>query len=413
MGNTGTVSEMPRAASISLVLADGDRTTRAFLGKALQRAGYVVHEVDSGEAAVEIFEADPRIRFLVANDDLLVDDDLASRVRSGGRPLYVVAMTREQSRDATLAALDAGADDTISRPVDHMELVGRLKTGVRTLAQMSPRHVMDALTDAMEAGHTGELTVRAGDTFGRVHIVEGRIAWVHLGSEPVSLPELVGPDVDESDLRAVVEDCRRTGRNFAEVLVEWDVVDAAALRASMGRWLARRVRALSELRRAETVFVPGAQRYPEAFTYSVDDLDLERGPASSRPPVTDTDFDVSLDGITGLWSTPDWLEDLHLRVAGAMGLAGVKGAAILHAPTGQTLALDGEPLDRDFLGAMLRAWGAAPSADPLDSLWMTGQRGAHALIDLPRHTGCLLAVAIDRAEGSTRLVDDLTAVARR
>ena len=65
----------------------------------------------------------------------------------------------------------------------------------------------------------GELTLRSGGVFGRAHIVEGRLAWVQLSSNPVSLPELVWPSVPAEDLRAVLDDCRSSGRNFCSVLV--------------------------------------------------------------------------------------------------------------------------------------------------------------------------------------------------
>lgn len=397
----------------ALILVDPERTTRAFVSKALRRAGYLVEESDSAEAGFAQFEAVPEARLVVVDAELLAQADLASRLRATGRPLYIIAVTRQGARDDTLDALDAGADDTVSRPVDHMELVGRLKTGLRTLEQLAPRKVMDALEEVLDSGESGELTLRAGGVFGRAHVVEGRLAWVQLSSNPVSLPELVGPSVPAEDLRAVLDDCRTNGRNFCTVLVEWGLADEATLRQQIARWLRARLDNLTEMKRAEAVFVPGVQRYPKAFTYSLAELGLAHHAASSRPPVTDTDFDVSLDGITGLWSTPDWLTNLSDLVNRALALEGVTGAAVLHAPTGQTLARDGTALDRDVLGTLLRSWSSSQEGDALEWLTLRGAVSAHHLMDLPGRTGCLLAVRVLRAEEGPTLAADLDALRTR
>jgi CheY-like chemotaxis protein len=401
------------SASAALILVDPERTTRAFLAKALRRAGHHVEESDTAEAGMAVFEEQAGARLLVVDAEVLAEADLAARLRATGRSVYIIAMTRNGTRDETLDALDAGADDTVNRPVDHMELVGRLKTGLRTLEQHAPRRVFDALEEVLDGGETGELTLRAGGVFGRAHVVGGRLAWVQLSSNPVSLPELVGPSVPPEDLRAVLEDCRATGRNFATVLVEWGLAEQATLRQQIAQWLRARVDNLEEMRRAEAVFVPSAQRYPREFTYSLAELGFDAHHSSSRPPVTDTDFDVSLDGITGMWSTPDWLSNLSDLVQGALALPGVTSAAVLHAPTGQTLARDGEAIDRDVVGTLLRTWGASAEGDPMEWLTVRGATATHHLLELRSHAACLLAVRVLRAEATPDLDDALDALRLR
>lgn len=400
-------------ASAALILVDPERTTRSFVAKALRRAGHHVEECDTAEGGLSVFDAQPGARLLVVDAEALAEADLAARLRATGRAVYIIAMTRNGTRDETLDALDAGADDTVNRPVDHMELVGRLKTGLRTLELHAPRRVFDALEEVLDSGESGELTLRAGGVFGRAHVVRGRLAWVQLSSNPVSLPDLVGPSVPAEDLRAVLEDCRASGRNFATVLVEWGLAEQATLRQQIARWLRARVDTLEEMKHAEAVFVPGTQRYPPEFTYTLAELGYDAHHSSSRPPVTDTDFDVSLNGITGLWSTPDWLSSLGDLVQGAMALQGVTGAAVLHAPTGQTLARDGEALDRDVLGTLLRTWGASAEGDPMEWLTVRGSSVTHHLVELPSHAACLLAVRVLRSEATESLNDALDALRLR
>src|SRR5258708_39127711 len=58
---------------------------------------------------------------------------LCQRLRSAAvvPPLYVILLTAKEGKDNIITALEAGADDFISKPFDHMELRARLRVGLR------------------------------------------------------------------------------------------------------------------------------------------------------------------------------------------------------------------------------------------------------------------------------------------
>ena len=86
----------------ALILVDPERTTRAFVAKALRRAHYQVEEADSGDSGFDLFEAFPDARLVVIDAEELAKTELTARLRGTGRSVYIIAMTRQGSRDDTL-----------------------------------------------------------------------------------------------------------------------------------------------------------------------------------------------------------------------------------------------------------------------------------------------------------------------
>lgn len=398
---------------MSLILAEPDRTTRAFLTKALERARFRVTGVADGTQAWMAFEASQKARLLVIDAGALNPSrsyDICGAIRATGRPAYVIAMLPHNSRFDTLSALEAGADDVIARPVDHVELVGRLRRGLRNLEAMRPRLVSEAVRDAAESGESGELTVRSGDAFGRVHIVNGRVAWVHISSEPVSVANLIGEGVAADDMRAVVEECRSSGKNFASVLVEWGLVEHDLLRLRLGAWIAESLSMLVSQQQARTVFIPKAQNYPEDFTFELEELHLGTAKERESYGPTDTDFDVSLAGITGDWEVPDWLGEVRALTELAVAQPDIVSAIVLHEPTGQTLALAGIEVPRGILSAKLRLLMALRAEGTVGPIRSTLNGSEHAILQLANKSGCVLYVVFAPGPGDPGRLERLSAL---
>ena len=121
-----------REAHLPLVLVVDDETPiRRFLKAALDGNGYRVLEAESARDALR--EAATRSPDLVLLDLGLPDMDgveVTRRLREWSGVPIVVVSARGQERDK-IAALDAGADDYVTKPFGVRELLARLRVALR------------------------------------------------------------------------------------------------------------------------------------------------------------------------------------------------------------------------------------------------------------------------------------------
>ncbi|WP_152612187.1 PP2C family protein-serine/threonine phosphatase [Leisingera sp. ANG-S5] len=125
------------AGSIRRVLVvDDSRLQRRILVASLKKWGFEVVEADSGEAAMEICQADP--------PDLILSDWMmpgmnglefcrAFRARATEDYAYFILLTSKSEKNEVAEGLDAGADDFLTKPVSSDELRARISAGERIL----------------------------------------------------------------------------------------------------------------------------------------------------------------------------------------------------------------------------------------------------------------------------------------
>src|SRR6202041_3027048 len=130
-----------------LVVDDEAQITRV-LRTALSAQGYDVRAANEPEEALRIFED--------WSPDLMVTDlmmpgmtgiDLCRAVRKKSRIPILVLSVRDQER-TKIEALDAGADDYVTKPFSVQELLARVRAGLRRLAAAEPLE-----SDVIEVGH--------------------------------------------------------------------------------------------------------------------------------------------------------------------------------------------------------------------------------------------------------------------
>jgi two-component system KDP operon response regulator KdpE len=139
----------PAACERSCVMSEGPRVLvvddelqiRRFLRISLEANGYRVYETDNGQdAVVETARLRPDVVIL----DLGLPDmdgmDVLSRLRKWTKTPVIVLSVRDADRDK-IAALDAGADDYLTKPFSVDELMARMRVAVRH-AQPESRAVM-------------------------------------------------------------------------------------------------------------------------------------------------------------------------------------------------------------------------------------------------------------------------------
>jgi DNA-binding response OmpR family regulator len=107
---------------------DDDAATRAYLRRALERAGWTVTESKDGRDAVaDVGRERPDVVLL---DVTMPGPDgftVLERLRSAVGDVRVVMLTGRAAHDDVIRAQRAGADDFVAKPVDAVLLVRRLE----------------------------------------------------------------------------------------------------------------------------------------------------------------------------------------------------------------------------------------------------------------------------------------------
>lgn len=114
-----------------LLLVDDEPQIVRALTPALQAAGYAVETAATGEAALRQLAAEPCDAIIL--DLGLPDLDgkaVIARVREWSDAPIIVLSARDVE-DEKIAALDAGADDYVNKPVGVGELLARLRAALR------------------------------------------------------------------------------------------------------------------------------------------------------------------------------------------------------------------------------------------------------------------------------------------
>ena len=130
-----------------VILAEDVAVARRVLEKTLQTMGHEVTAVADGEAAWHAYEQEPVplliIDWLMPKLDGL---ELCRRIRSTvhGRDAFVLMQTGRNTADDLLAALDAGVDDYLPKPVAPEHLGARVTIAERRIADRTARRRAEA-----------------------------------------------------------------------------------------------------------------------------------------------------------------------------------------------------------------------------------------------------------------------------
>ena len=127
---------------MSILLVEDDRDLASGLQLALQRSGFAVNHVATGNAALAAIGAEtPEI---VVLDIGLPDIDgltVLKRLRTRHADLPVLLLTARASLDDRVAGLDSGADDYLPKPFEMDELLARLRVMQRRLSTANSSNI--------------------------------------------------------------------------------------------------------------------------------------------------------------------------------------------------------------------------------------------------------------------------------
>jgi len=119
-----------------ILIAEDEPVSRRILVKLLTKAGYEVTAVENGREALAAFE--DNFYPLVLTDWIMPEVDglelcRTIREQSDKGYVYIILLTNMDSREDIITGLEAGADDYLTKPVYFVELVARIKNGIRIL----------------------------------------------------------------------------------------------------------------------------------------------------------------------------------------------------------------------------------------------------------------------------------------
>jgi hypothetical protein len=314
-------------------------------------------------------------------------------------------MSARANRSDVARGLSAGADDFLLQPIPPDVLRGRLRVALRHLGggRSPSRKVYAGLEEATAAGQ-GELLVRDGDSVARILVHDHAIAWAHVTDDADSLLELLSDGgVSRDDLRAALEEARRTRASFHSVLVDWGLLSAERLRDVLLAWIRRRVFAALRFANPQVLFLPLHRQGASDFCFplheviSSDDLASLDGTtinasASIPPPKSPS----------GQWgwafltpAEPNPAIDPYLLAA--MDIEGATAAAVLNCGTGECEGRRGAPMDPGVVWSTLQAMNALGSArEEVEDFLVSTKSSFHLLRPLGRQPGRLLYLLVRR-----------------
>ncbi|HET9148909.1 MAG TPA: response regulator [Alphaproteobacteria bacterium] len=135
----------------TVLVVEDDTDIRLFLRTSLDTAGFAVVPAPTGRAAIESIAAHPPALAIV---DLGLPDmdgiDLVRRLRASESFPILILSARTDERQK-IKALDAGADDYLTKPFGVGELMARVRAALRRAGGVSPVYEVDGLAIDMDA----------------------------------------------------------------------------------------------------------------------------------------------------------------------------------------------------------------------------------------------------------------------
>ncbi len=120
---------------------------------------------------------------------------------------------------------------------------------------------------------SGEVIVRSGEKSGRIFAASGKIAWVTASSVKRTLTDrLVAKGVPHEDLTALYKECNQSGRNFAEAIIEWGLLEREELRTILLQHIARSLYELFSWPSPEGIVIASDKGYSGQLTYELREL---------------------------------------------------------------------------------------------------------------------------------------------
>lgn len=119
-----------------VVVVDPSRVVHRVITTVLEPRGHYISAFTDSQEALEFIVADTSVDVVISSLEMtpMSGMELAWRVRTLGRPLFVIVMSSQTNGHSLSEALDSGADEFIEKPPSAESLVARLRAAERLLA---------------------------------------------------------------------------------------------------------------------------------------------------------------------------------------------------------------------------------------------------------------------------------------
>jgi two-component system KDP operon response regulator KdpE len=133
---------MAEKQSLRVLVVDDEKAIRSFLRASLSTHGYNVFESATGQDALE--------RSVFSHPDAIILDlglpdidglEVVREIRKRSKIPIIILSVREEAMDK-VAALDAGADDYLTKPFSTRELLARLRAVMRRLLPPDTKEIL-------------------------------------------------------------------------------------------------------------------------------------------------------------------------------------------------------------------------------------------------------------------------------
>jgi two-component system KDP operon response regulator KdpE len=129
---------------LRVLVVDDERAIRRYLHAALNAQGYTVFDASNGQEALNAVIADkPDLVILDLGLPDLDGVEVTRRLREWTQIPIIILSVREQEEDK-IAALDAGADDYLTKPFSSGELMARTRVAMRRSLRSASEPVFES-----------------------------------------------------------------------------------------------------------------------------------------------------------------------------------------------------------------------------------------------------------------------------
>jgi two-component system KDP operon response regulator KdpE len=133
---------MAEQSNLRILVVDDEKSIRGFLKTSLSAYGYGVFEATKGkEALTESLNCHPDIIILDLGLPDMDGREVITRIRKRTKTPIIILSVRDDPLEK-IAALDAGADDYLTKPFSVGELLARLKAVMRRLLPLEKDQIL-------------------------------------------------------------------------------------------------------------------------------------------------------------------------------------------------------------------------------------------------------------------------------